>query len=180
MRRGRGPSRLKPFELSVHFPGGHRAKLQLTIRHIDDEFASLSLVPASDNVIDRVIPRISQCGSSDLTNLHPADDRVSSGISELDHDKIGSRSHALCNSTSYSQDGAAMAVPIGHVLGSELIVFANERRDSQGKGVGYDVFIDRAAVESKFLRGVLVGLHHPVEYGRELTSWVLRYPVSIT
>lgn len=47
-----------------------------------------------------------------------------------------------------------MAIPVSHVLGSQLVIFADKRRDAQGEGVGHDVFVDRAAVQGKFLRRV--------------------------
>lgn len=98
------PSRLKPAKASVLAQRGREVRFELTVRHVNDEFASIALSPTPDDIVDRVVPGISECRSGDLANLHPPSNGICSGIPELDHHKVGPRSHALVDSASDTED----------------------------------------------------------------------------
>ena len=69
--------------------------MNFTITHVDHEFARVSVIPPSNNIVDSIVPSVAKGCRSHTSNLISAYSSLGSGISELDDDHVGLRSDAL-------------------------------------------------------------------------------------
>lgn len=125
--------------------------MNFTITHVDHEFAGISIVPPSNNIVDGIIPSVAKSCRGHTSNLISAYSGLGGGIPEFDDDHVGLRSDTLRNASSHRSNCCAMSIVIRHVFRGQCVLIANERRSRESECVRNYIVVYSATCRCEFL-----------------------------